>query len=53
MIDIANLPQRLNLSQEEGEKWIVNLIWVTRMGADAKINLEKVCYLFIFHAYIL
>jgi len=32
----------LNLSEEEGEKWIVNLIRETRMGADAKIDLEKV-----------
>ncbi|KAH9480893.1 Eukaryotic translation initiation factor 3 subunit E [Psilocybe cubensis] len=40
-IDIANLSERLNLSQEEGEKWIVNLIRETRMGADAKIDLEK------------
>lgn len=37
-----NLSERLNLSQEEGEKWIVNLIRETRMGADAKIDLEKV-----------
>jgi len=41
-IDIASLSERLNLSQEEGEKWIVNLIRETRMGADAKIDLEKV-----------
>ncbi|KDR83300.1 hypothetical protein GALMADRAFT_58133 [Galerina marginata CBS 339.88] len=40
-IDIANLSERLNLSPEEGEKWIVNLIRETRMGADAKIDLEK------------
>jgi translation initiation factor 3 subunit E len=32
----------LDLSAEEGEKWIVNLIRETRMGADAKIDLEKV-----------
>ena len=31
-----------NLSKEDGEKWIVNLIRETRMGADAKIDLEKV-----------
>ena len=30
------------MSAEEGEKWIVNLIRDTRMGADAKIDLEKV-----------
>ncbi|KAF9471883.1 eukaryotic translation initiation factor 3 subunit 6 [Pholiota conissans] len=40
-VDIENLSERLNLSQEEGEKWIVNLIRETRMGADAKIDLEK------------
>jgi hypothetical protein len=39
---LRNLSERLNLSQEEGEKWIVNLIRETRMGADAKIDLEKV-----------
>ena len=44
-IDIANLSERLNLSQEEGEKWIVNLIRETKMGADAKIDLEKVSFL--------
>ncbi|TDL17852.1 eukaryotic translation initiation factor 3, subunit 6 [Rickenella mellea] len=40
-IDIADLSDRLNLSRDEGEKWIVNLIRETRMGADAKIDLEK------------
>ncbi|KZS96041.1 eukaryotic translation initiation factor 3, subunit 6 [Sistotremastrum niveocremeum HHB9708] len=40
-IDIRDLSERLNLSAEEGEKWIVNLIRDTRMGADAKIDLEK------------
>ncbi|KAI5116580.1 hypothetical protein M0805_009223 [Coniferiporia weirii] len=40
-IDIADLSERLNLSKDEGEKWIVNLIRETRMGADAKIDLEK------------
>ena len=39
----SNLSERLNLSHDEGEKWIVNLIRETRMGADAKIDLEKVC----------
>ena len=37
-----DLSDRLNLSRDEGEKWIVNLIRETRMGADAKIDLEKV-----------
>ncbi|EAU82264.1 eukaryotic translation initiation factor 3 subunit 6 [Coprinopsis cinerea okayama7 len=40
-IDIADLSARLNLSPEDGEKWIVNLIRETRMGADAKIDLGK------------
>ena len=38
----SDLSDRLNLSRDEGEKWIVNLIRETRMGADAKIDLEKV-----------
>lgn len=38
----SDLSKRLNLSHDEGEKWIVNLIRETRMGADAKIDLEKV-----------
>ncbi len=38
----SDLSERLNLSHDEGEKWIVNLIRETRMGADAKIDLEKV-----------
>ena len=42
-IDIGDLSDRLNLSRAEGEKWIVNLIRETRMSADAKIDLEKVC----------
>lgn len=37
-----DLSERLNLSPDEGEKWVVNLIRETRMGADAKIDLEKV-----------
>ncbi|KAK9477765.1 eIF3 subunit 6 N terminal domain-containing protein [Lipomyces japonicus] len=35
-IDIKDLSARLNLSDEEGERWIVNLIRDTRV--DAKIN---------------
>ena len=38
----SDLSATLKLSQSEGEKWIVNLIRETRMGADAKIDLEKV-----------
>jgi translation initiation factor 3 subunit E len=38
----SDLSERLNLSRDEGEKYIVNLIRETRMGADAKIDLEKV-----------
>ncbi|KAI9456005.1 eukaryotic translation initiation factor 3 subunit 6 [Russula earlei] len=40
-IDIADLSARLNLSPDEGEKWIVNLIRDTRTASDAKIDLEK------------
>ena len=43
-----DLSDRLNLSRDEGEKWIVNLIRETRMGADAKIDLEKVRRVFSF-----
>lgn len=39
---LRDLSERLNLSREDGEKWIVNLIRDTRMGADARIDLEKV-----------
>lgn len=38
-VDIADLSARLNLSREEGEKWIVNLIRDTR--ADAKIDFKE------------
>ncbi|RUP51363.1 eIF3 subunit 6 N terminal domain-containing protein, partial [Jimgerdemannia flammicorona] len=38
-IDIRELSQTLNLNQEEGEKWIVNLIRDTRV--DAKIDFEE------------
>ena len=31
------------MSNEEGEKWIVNLIRDSRMGVDAKIDLASVC----------
>jgi translation initiation factor 3 subunit E len=40
----SDLSARLNLSPDEGEKWIVNLIRDTRMAADAKIDLEKVFF---------
>ncbi|KZP07700.1 hypothetical protein FIBSPDRAFT_1052820 [Athelia psychrophila] len=40
-IDIGDLSKWLNLGPEEGEKWIADLIRETRMGADAKIDLEK------------
>ncbi|KAF8339577.1 eukaryotic translation initiation factor 3 subunit 6 [Cantharellus anzutake] len=40
-IDIGDLSARLGLSQAEGEKWIVNLIRDTRVGTEAKIDLEK------------
>jgi len=38
-IDIKDLSTRLNLSQAEGEKWIVNLIRDTRV--DAKIDYQQ------------
>ncbi|KAF9410997.1 eukaryotic translation initiation factor 3 subunit E [Podila epigama] len=38
-IDIAELSQTLNMSKEEGEKWIVNLIRDTRV--DAKIDYQE------------
>lgn len=40
-IDISDLSKTLNLSYEEGEKWIVNLIRDSRMGVDAKIDLKS------------
>jgi translation initiation factor 3 subunit E len=36
--------QTLNLDQEEGERWIVNLIRDTRV--DAKIDFEEVSLLY-------
>jgi len=48
----SDLSERLNLSRDEGEKWIVNLIRETRMGADAKIDLEKVCLLALSHYFL-
>lgn len=41
-VSVRDLSDRLNLSRDEGEKWIVNLIRETKMGADAKIDLGKV-----------
>ena len=41
-INCANLSKRLDLSQEEGEKWIVSLIREMKMGAGAKVDLEEV-----------
>ncbi|PWN40256.1 eukaryotic translation initiation factor 3 subunit E [Ceraceosorus guamensis] len=38
-VDIADLSTRLNMSKEEGEKWVVNLIRDTR--ADAKIDFNQ------------
>ncbi|SJX60431.1 related to eukaryotic initiation factor 3e subunit [Sporisorium reilianum f. sp. reilianum] len=38
-VDIADLVKRLNLSKEDGEKWIVNLVRDTR--ADAKIDFKE------------
>lgn len=44
-INIKDMTQTLNLNQEEGEKWIVNLIRDTRV--DAKIDFEEVRYVII------
>lgn len=40
----SDLSARLNLSAEEGEKWIVNLIRDSKMGIDAKIDLQAVSW---------
>jgi len=40
-IDISSLSKTLNLSNEEGEKWIVNLIRDSRTGVEAKIDLKS------------
>jgi len=45
--------ERLNLSQEEAEKWIVDWIRETRMGADAKGDLEKVRLLYSHFSFVL
>lgn len=37
-----DLSSRLNLSGDEGEKWIVNLIRDSKLGIDAKIDLQAV-----------
>ncbi|CED85186.1 eukaryotic translation initiation factor 3 subunit 6 [Phaffia rhodozyma] len=37
-VDINDLSQRLNLSREEGEKWIVNLIRDTRLEGKIDLN---------------
>ena len=41
-IDISDLSKTLNLSNEEGERWIVNLIRDSRIGVEAKIDLKSV-----------
>ena len=38
-VDIVDLSKRLNMSKEDGEKWIVKLICDTKM--DAKIDLKE------------
>ncbi len=40
-VKYSGLSQTLNLDQEAGEKWIVNLIRDTRV--DAKIDFKEVC----------
>lgn len=39
---VSDFSKRLNLSSEDGEKWIVNLIRDSRLGIDAKIDLSAV-----------
>jgi translation initiation factor 3 subunit E len=41
----SGLSQTLNLDQEAGEKWIVNLIRDTRV--DAKIDFKEVCFSYL------
>ena len=38
----SDLSKTLNLSNEDGEKWIVNLIRDSRIGVEAKIDLKSV-----------
>ena len=38
----SDFSKRLNLSREDGEKWIVSLIRDSRLGIDAKIDLQAV-----------
>ncbi|EIW70070.1 hypothetical protein TREMEDRAFT_29490 [Tremella mesenterica DSM 1558] len=40
-IDIGDLSRTLNMSNEEGERWIVNLIRDSRIGVEAKIDLKS------------
>ena len=44
-VDCRDLSRRLNLSPEEGEKWIVSLIRDNR--SDAKIDFNKVTSTYI------
>ena len=41
-----DLSKTLNLSNEDGEKWIVNLIRDSRIGVEAKIDLKSVGTIF-------
>lgn len=49
----SELSRTLNMTNEEGEKWIVNLIRDSRMGVDAKIDLASVGLPFLFPVSIL
>lgn len=40
----SDFSKRLNLSSEDGEKWIVNLARDSRLGIDAKIDLQAVSF---------
>lgn len=44
----SDFSKRLNLSSEDGEKWIVNLARDSRLGIDAKIDLQAVSTLLRF-----
>lgn len=44
ILRLRDLSKTLNLSNEEGEKWIVNLIRDSRIGVEAKIDLKSVSY---------
>lgn len=44
-LSFSDLSRRLDLSREDGEKWIVNLIRDSKLGIDAKIDLKAVSHM--------